>query len=1743
MLFPLCYAVLLPQVEFHGCFALAMSDSASPFGVAGRTSGANSAPKEPKDTHHWRVTQEVATDESEALVGSPLLRLDTDLPLFNSRHQGETLGLGFHTALDEALCPNPIILQTLRAVRGSDGYTSIAHLRQILKLDTAEQLLHGGEQRQGYKDASRKFLIRIAAPVQHMTKASRVTPYSLVSEQAQLDSAWQQHLEATMADMFSEDDEQFRQFCDNSLGQDICVNTVEAGGDNAASHVRTSALLAAKREVAGVVEEHGFRSMASMNAQKYMPQLSMATRGVYAKRTLHQGELLWPPIGGLMADMVQPDEAEAEDLFSGIPNIDETLCDVLIDSGAAALHALVWQDPEQHRRSHIGFGSRQLALNMIPVTNDASAVNQAKHFETLQSSNANVYPVRIVVGVTRRLRSRTARVQADDVIFQIPLLMWFVWNPIQPGEEVLGETLALLQETYGHDVETTISFADLRHRCNVYSSKLASAAARVLALLWARCELEHIRELQLYHEQEGLAVEEEEEQLVHGSDVASLQRKQELLEARKRLREQGTQLSKRRQQLESESRLLQQAAQRDLLVTEITLAERVVGSLLLIQAKDKVVGAAALHDSARRGIWHMRHNLGKQFMQDTKPNPLYLTDTQQRQLWRSIDVRLVHGEQVTVKNSAVAAAEASRGTTVAQAEAAADAERNDLLEQRLKQRQTKRYGLERVEMDKRLRQMREQLARLKSAVISAGLGPLLQVPMQTLPIKSPNPRHLLLWGPQPPDVHYNAFAARRLWTIFALTVLGLTPLDLLWLRRHLIFDDDPARRWYSDVYLPGKQLPGTDPPAGEPPGEPPQPGELLTRPTPEMHHQISRVQAAAPPTGAPGPPAYVHALAGTTPAWAAVSDNLAPQLQRRESVFGKATMSLPTCLGPRPRATASSVENAGSPSEPHWLLKCKPLGRLPSIQQQQREISASDKLMLSHDQEFHLPPLPGHVRMLTKGVLLRACQRSPTLHRTIALSSPACFEVLASAGPKVPPTEQNADDGDSDGSEDTILDGHVDDEDEEGAAENASESAEVAAEKVRAANSKLALRTARREVFVDGVQACNLLEHFHFANPPEAAEQSAAPCATSFQAARDEPMLSALCRLTVLRRDKQLKNAAQGELQWSEYPKSCVDAAGGRPAAALRTVRPLDSDELYLLTGNREAEAVRQTHSYHRFSSQSTGNLLSEAEKDEVVDSCRAVLTPTPIEAACAAAVAADEALLHELLATKPQLQASAGLHAHMEHLQDCLETDPASAASYLLPCLPPSLAVDEVYQLPCDDDDSDDCDDFEAEAEHVSTCDAASLQGVLPTIEHVLEGTITHKWEGGAVQDSHEPGSAAWRHWIALRDQRDFASAPLSVRLPALLASVQPTQLRDGAMSWCYRKQQLMPQDVKRTAELFDGGERHEGVHVPQSTIELSRAHGRSLTAFTNPDAPLFTSLRGLWSACHVLRPPPYAMEQDVVRRFTYSLSFLAGRPRPRHLLEPGKYQVDSTLTKRWAMATIQQLSAAVFHATDWLGRVFKPSHSKALAQAVARVELRSRLRSAKRRSAAAKAQAKAAAARHDAHEHELVLPLDRKRPAGDSTLGDVQQGSAEELEGSAAASSQPPRTAAEQNVQARHVFGARPDQHPQSHGDVLPSMPAATAAAASSAAPVSVFDTDDSEDDELSGQVHLQGRTVVRQQSSSSSAPGHWSPAASAVPPPAAPNTPGAAAQAPAPLPAYMVPTYEDDDEDAYLPPDHDM
>ena len=1683
---------------------------------------------------HWRVTQEVATEESEALVGSPMLRLDTDLPLFNFFGQTHGLSIGFHADLDEALCPNPTIISSLRAIRGNDGFTSISHLRQLLKLDTSEQLLHSGEQRQGYKDAPRKVIIRIAAPVQHMSRSASANPYSLVAEQAELDSSWQRHLESMMEELFSEDDEQHARFCEQSALQDMRVDSVAASADAAASHVRSAALVAAKREVTGVVEEHGFRSMSSMSAQQYMPQLSMTTRGVYAQRDLHHGELLWPPIGGLMADLVDPDEAEAERLFAGVPNLDETLCDVLIDSGAAALHSFVWQDPEQHRRSHTGFGRRQLSLNMLPLSNAASAVNQAKHFDTLQSSDANVYPVRVVVGITRRQRSRTGRVQADDIILQVPMLFWFVWNPIKSGEEVLGEKMALLQETYGQDVETTISFADLKLRCDSYSAKLSSAAARVLALLWARAELGHVQELQLFQKREGIAVEKEERLLAQGSDVASMQRRQELLAERKRLRESGEQLAARRKQLESESQLLQQAAQRDLFVTLITLAERVTGSLQLIQTKEGVVAAAALHERARRGIWHMRHNLGKQFMQDTKPNPLYVTDTQQRQLWRSIDVRLVHGEQVTVKNSAVAAAEASRGSTVAQAEAVTDAERNSLQEQRLRLQQTKRYGLERLELDKRLRKMRELLARLTSAVISAGLGPFLQVPMQRLPVRSAHPRHLLLWGPQPPDVHYNAYAARRWWTVFALTVLGLTPLDLLWLRRHLIFEDDPARRWYGEVYVPGKRLPAAACPVGDAPGEPPAPGELFTRPNPEMHHQIARVQASAPPAGAPGTPAYIHALAETTPAWAAISDSVAPQLQLRESTFAKAAVSLPECLGPRPRAVAESLGAAGAPAQPHWLLRCAPVGRLPSAQQQQREMSANEKLMLSHDQEFHLPPIPGHMRMLTQGVLLRGCQRSPTLHRVVALSSPALFDVLASRASR--PAQGNAEqDGDSDGSEDTILD--------EGVAEAATAAggnSDDAAKHLDAANSKLALRTARKEIFVDGVQACNLLEHFHFADQVASEPVGPGDPAPSLQpgrfcASRDEPMLAALACLTTLRRDEQLKNPEQGVLQWQEYPAQCVQASRGRPAAVLRTVRPLDGDELYLLTGDSSQQSTLKVDAHHPSGFRQTGSLLTAAETDGVLDTCRAVLTPTPLEAACAAALVADEALLYELVQSKPQLQASSGLHAHMEHLQDCLEMNPADAAAYLLPCLPPHVAVDEVYQLPGDDDDSDDCDDFDVQDAVPLSVDSSMLHGVLPCAADVLECSVTHKWEGGAVQGSHEPGSASWRKWIALRDQRDFASAPLSVRVPALLAGVQPTYLRSGVRSWCYRKQQLMPKDVKRVAELFDGGERHEGVFVPRNAIELAKQHGRQLTPYFDPDAPVFSALRGLWTACDVFQAPPYAMEQDVVRRFTYSLSFLAGRPRPRHLLEPSKYQVDSTLSKRWAMTTVLQMSAIVFHASDWVGRIFKPVHGKALGRAVQAVELRRRQRAARRLAARKRAkEAMAAAAVQQAmdltEDLQLPLPGSRKRPLGGSAAPSPEGSS---VTGSPDAGHPAPSSS---------VFG-RALGHSAAILDQSASLPPAHAgvgapeANAGSAVPAGVFDASDSEDDEPRGlatqqqQAHhaVGAASVLRQ---AGAAVGH-----SGVQLHQRGQAPAVA------LPAYMIPTHQQEEEDAYLPPAHDM
>jgi len=1684
---------------------------------------------------HWRVTQEVATDESEALIGSPQLRLDTDLPLFNYFQQTKGMGIGFHPDLDEALCSNPTILTTLRSIRGDSGFTSISHLRQVLKLDSSQQLLHGGEQRQGYKDAPRKFIIRIAAPVQHMSAAGVATPYAVVGQQAELDSSWQRHLEVVMAELFSEDDEEHSEFCEQSISQDMHVDIVPASDDAGTSHVRTAAMMAAKREATAVVEEHGFRSMASMNAHKYMPQLSMATRGVYAQRDLHHGELLWPPVGGLMTDLHDPDEAEAESLFQGVPNLDETLCDVMIDSGAASLHAFVWQDPEQHRRSHVGFGSRQLALNMLPMCNSASAVNQAMHFDSLQASNANVYPVRVVVGVTRRQKSRTGRVQADDVLFQIPLLMWFVWNPIKLGEEVRGEKMALLQETYGQDVETTISFAELKLRCDAYKAKLASAAARVLALLWARAELSHVQELQLFQKREGLAVEKEEELLAQGSDVASLQRQQELIAARKRLRESGEKLSARRKELESESQLLQQAAQRDLFVTLITLAEHVTGSLQLIQTKEGVVSAAALHERARRGIWHMRHNLGKQFMQDTKPNPLYLTDTQQRQLWRSIDVRLVHGEQVTVKNSAVAAAEAGRGTTVAQTEAAADAERNSLKEQRMQLLQMKRYGLERMDMDKRLRRMRELLARLTSGALSAGLGPFLQVPLQRLPVHSPHPRHLLLWGPQPPDVHYNAFAARRWWTVFALTVLGLTPLDILWLRRHLIFEEDPARRWYDEVYIPGKCLPGAPCPQGEVPGEAPAPGELFNRPNPEIQHQVLKIRASAPPAGASGTPSYVHALAATTPAWAAVSDNVAPQLQLRDSMLAKATVSLPECLGPRPRAVAECLGAADAPPSPHWLLRCAPLGRVPSVQQQQREVDANDKLMLSHDQELHLPPIPGHMRMLTKGVVLRGCQRSPTLHRVVALSSPALFDVLASKAPQQPPGE--ADGGESDGSQDTIL---------ESSSPDAMESvpgspADVQAERLAAENSKLAMRTARKELFVDGVQACNLLEHFHFAeeiqNDPSQPIKSALELRPArFCASRDQPMLAALSCLTTLRRDTQVKNLAQGVLQWGDYPQQCIAAAGGRPAAALRTVRPLDDDELLLLTGSTTQEGGQQAPPHMPAYSRQTGSLLTSAETEDVLNKCRAVLTPTPLEAACAAALVADEALLYEIIQCKPQLQASVGLHAHMEHLQDCLETNPAEAAAYLLPCLPPQVAVDEVYQLPGDDDDSDDCDDFDVEVNKPAFLEAAALDGLLPTEHHVLDGNATHKWEGGAVQGPHEPGSAGWRRWIALRDQRDFSSAPLSVRVPALLAGVQPTYLRSGVRSWCYRQQQLMPQDIKRAAERFDGGERHEGVFVPRNAIELAKQHKRQMTPFYDPNAAVFSTLRGLWTACDMFQAPPYAMEQDVVRRFTYSLSFLAGRPRPRHLLEPSKYQVDSTLCKRWAMTTVQQLSAVVFHAGDWVGRIFKPAHSKTMARAVQRTELRrlqrvARRSAARQRAATATAAAAAQVALLSTESAELSLPVSRKRPAEQSV---------DSRETTTAGSSSSAQTIAAAQPRTPSPFGRALSEQYLSVGAAQAQSDAAVAAqhlsnAGQASAPVSVFDTD-SDDDEPAA-TYTPTATGEHSQGASLGYDAHQGPSAGAA---AHQRSAGAAT---VPLPAYMVPTYDDDDEDAYLPPTHDM
>jgi hypothetical protein len=1673
-------------------------------------------------TGHWRLTQEVATDDSEAIHGAPLLRLDTDLPLFNLHSQCETFSLGFHRDLDEAIAPTSTVAAVLQSVRADAPFTTVAHLRQILKLDTAQQLAHGGEQRSGYAQAQRKFMVRIAAPVQHMSQSGLLSsPYGLMAEQASLDSDWQRHIEAMSSQLFSEDDAEHKAFCAQSIEQDMYIGSISPNSEHSAAHVRLAALAAAKQEIASVVEEHGFRSMAAMNSHKYLPQLAMSARGTFAKRALQHGEVLWPPVGGLMTDVVHADEPEAETLFRGTPGLDETLCDVLIDSGAASLHALVWQDPEQHRRSMTGFGQRSLALNTLPLANCASAVSQATHFEGSQQCNANVYPVRVVVGITVRQRSRTSRVQPDDILLQVPLLFWFVWSPVAQGSELRGEKLTLLQETFGHDVETTIGFPELLRRQSVFQKKLASATARVLALLWARCELAHVRELQQFQEQEGLAVEQEEKDLVSMDHTAASRRHQQLLAARRRLKEQGHILKQRRVILEKETRDFQRATRRDQYVTLIALAERVVGSVQLFQLKDKIVSAAAVHENARRQIWHMRHNLGKQFMQDTKPNPLPLTGLQQRQMWRSIDVRLVHGEQVAVKNSAVAKAEELRTSTVAQAEAAADAERVDLAEARLRQQQTTRFGLERVEQDHRLRKMREQLARLTSAVVSSGLGPFLQTPMQHLPVLSPHPRHLLLWGPQPPDVHYHAFAARRWWTFFALTVLGLTPSDLLWLRRHLIFKSDPARRWYQEVHLPSKALPTRlAAPSATAPGAPPPPGELFTRPNPEMQHQVARLQAAAPGPGIAGPPSYVHALAATTPAWAVISDGVSSQLKLREHIFCKAAHPIPAFLGARPRAATDASTPEGSTRDgvatPHWLLRCKPLGPLPSRTQQQREMHANDKLMMSHDQELNLPPIPGHVRTMTKGVLLRGCQRSPTLHRVVALSAPALFEVVGTAAA---PTA-DASDAESVDSQDTILDEGSEalsrDSDEAAAGGECGESIDAAV-KLRAENRSLALRTAHREVLVDGVQSCNLLEHFYFAGSQGAnADEHLFPAASDFCASRDEPMLVALARLTTTRRDEQLKCPSQGVLQWKDYPARCVGACDDRPAAPLRTVRDLNADEHILLTGIAKPGAAAARSAIINSSAGGHTGVLQRRETDAILACSRSVLTPTPLEAACAAALVADEALLRELLACKPQLCPATGTHPLMEHLQDVLEAEPGKAAAYLLPCLPPQLAVDEVYELPCDDDDSDACDDFPV-ALHVPS---AAAERVCPSIEHVLEGTVTHKWGDLPVQCSEVVGSPAWQHWVAMRDQRDFASAPLSVRLPALLAGAQSVHLRDSIMSWCFRQQQLFPADVKRTAERFDGGEHRESVFVPRSDILLARRSGRAVTAFHDSSAAVFSSLRGLWSACSAFRPPPYAMEQDVVRRFSYTLSFLAGRARPRHLLEPSRYQVDNDLTKRWALATVQQLSAVSFHATDWVGRIFKPVYNAKLGKAVQEAEGRRQVRVQQRSARAASITAAASSV-----------------GTAELNVSDVcaATGGAQSVELALPTSAGTKRTATERGRAPSSPFGrswlrasesaaATANTHPQSAAMPLP----APALHQSHVTTVSVFDSDDSDDSGLAAQ------RAQRQQ-----LPPTPPATVTAAMHPAAVSRPASSAT----LPAYLLPQYEEVADDAYLPPDHDM
>ena len=1157
---------------------------------------------------------------------------------------------------------------------------------------------------------------------------------------------------------------------------------------------------------------------------------SISVRASKACSRVEAGSVLWPPMAGLLHAA-----AEHVDSLAAVDPQAGSLLPALLATDYPLLCEYSWMPCPSS-------SSSQVVLNGLTFSNGLSGVSQCEFVGPAPGTvrtTSNVHMAQVLVTVSGR-KSSGGRPRRTAVYLQVPLLVFFASRDLLPGD--------VLQ---AHLFESEKSIVDSSAE---YRQHLIDGFNVVQEPLWMQQELAVVSNLAeaLSHRRRSETVGALTQQL----EWLKAQTQTKLDAARARQSEAmacqaaSQRLQAQQQRWRAKQAATQQAFEQVQRTLRLAPARKMLGYISQGHQSLGPTVSAAAHEQVRARLFHARHCLGRQFMLDVKPNPLEISEAAQDNLFRSVDFSLTDGEEVHITNRELDAALRLRTATVDKAAAASDVYRSQARSLQAAELFAQVVSPSVSKESKRLRALQVQLNSVRKRAQKSALAPLLEVGGSALPLPTPDPSFLMVWGPQPLEFHVEIACTRRMWTVFALTVLGLTPGDLLWLRRHLMFREDPARRWYREVHLPRMQESGRDSSGGQ---------------------------------------QFVRDLLCSTPAWAAVSDRMAPAHRTRwehvsqcglDPALRPKGMSTPLPCDESAGAQEACQSHAASSHTPvgsvnrllrHW----KPTIGIPSAQQQQAAEDTYAGKFVAHDLVFDLPPLPGYIRTITPGLLLRACQRSPSLRRLVSSSKPAAFHL---SGWEDMDSMLRHFRGEGMGSEDeadaeTVLS-------EAGAAEEAVPHHIGAAKPLEEAPQSTwhphsdSIRTLLREVFVDGVAAAGL----------SAASVEPLPLA-------DEVMLQSLQCCVAVREDGHLEPESPLHLQWDHYPQAALQASRGKAAVPLRTVRRLGSSSLafqHLSQPRRQgpsdrAQSVTKESGFNRststaFQARSSGGYLGQpsgyaaafsahqSSPENVLRDARALVVPTPFEAACAAAIVADEGFLRELAHHRCNgvvLREDSREGGEAQGTATGTYTDAASSGSA------PYHMQHEDWQS-VGEGESDEDPDFD------DTLPAA-LPGD-PTLADTIHGCRAHKWFATANVPSGPAGDRNMERMRRLVTQRDFASAPMSVRIVAVLAGVGLDALRQGVMAWSFRHQLCFPKLLKHVHDKFDGGRLRESVYVdPDTRAAVDGLLGQQL-AYRCEAQPVFGVLRACWAVCQQIRSSRTLFQEDHTTRFNSLLRLLSG-------------------------------------------------------------------------------------------------------------------------------------------------------------------------------------------------------------------------------------------------------------------------